>query len=212
MFKYISFAFVLFFFGSCTSQLPPTEFSVKKDSVAKLDTIVLGGGCFWCTEAVYEQLQGVVSVASGYAGGTTVNPTYEQVCSGKTGHAEVIQLVYDSTKIELATILKVFFTVHDPTTLNRQGADVGTQYRSVVFFNNQRQQQLSTGIIASLNASGAYRDKIVTEVFPLDVFYKAEKYHQNYFYSNSSAPYCAFVIQPKLDKLEKAFAPFLRKE
>ena len=177
-----------------------------------MDTIVLGGGCFWCTEAVYEQLEGVVSVASGYAGGTTVNPTYDQVCSGRTGHAEVIRLIYDSTKIELATILKVFFTVHDPTTLNRQGADVGTQYRSVIFYDDELQKQLSTNIISSLNTSGAYRDKIVTEVYPLDQFYNAEKYHQNYYYNNSSAPYCAFVIQPKLDKLEKAFAPFLRKE
>ncbi len=212
MFKYFAFASVLFFVGSCSSQLPPTEVSVKKDSIAKLDTIVLGGGCFWCTEAVYEQLEGVVSVASGYAGGTTENPTYEQVCSGRTGHAEVIRLIYDSTKIELATIVKVFFTVHDPTTLNRQGADVGTQYRSVIFYDDDVQRQLSTNIISSLNSSGAYRDKIVTEVYPLDRFYNAEKYHQNYYYNNSSAPYCSYVIQPKIDKLEKAFAPFLRKE
>ncbi|MBL7926010.1 MAG: peptide-methionine (S)-S-oxide reductase MsrA [Bacteroidia bacterium] len=169
------------------------------------DTITLGGGCFWCVEAVYQQLAGVISVTSGYAGGSVKNPTYRQICEGTTGHAEVIQIVYNTSVTSFKDILEVFFTVHDPTTLNRQGADVGTQYRSVIFYNSSAQQNLALQIIEQLNASGAYASKIVTEVTPLDVFYKAENYHQNYYRLNSSEGYCRMVIQPKLEKFKKVF-------
>lgn len=173
---------------------------------SNIDTITLGGGCFWCVEAVYQQLKGVVSVASGYAGGHVINPTYKQVCEGTTGHAEVIQIVFDNSVTSLKEVLQVFFTVHDPTTLNRQGADVGTQYRSVVFYRSSEQQNIAKDIIMQLNEVGAYPSKIVTEVAPLPVFYKAENYHQNYYRLNSSEGYCRMVIQPKLEKFKKVFS------
>jgi methionine-S-sulfoxide reductase len=173
---------------------------------SNIDTITLGGGCFWCVEAVYQQLKGVVSVASGYAGGHVINPTYKQVCEGTTGHAEVIQIVFDNSVTSLKEVLQVFFTVHDPTTLNRQGADVGTQYRSVVFYRSSEQQNIAKDIIMQLNEVGAFPSKIVTEVAPLHVFYKAENYHQNYYRLNSSEGYCRMVIQPKLEKFKKVFS------
>lgn len=176
-----------------------------------LDTATFGGGCFWCVEAVYQQLDGVVSVASGYTGGQRANPTYEQVCSGATGHAEVIQIVYDTTKISFDELLQVFWTVHDPTTLNRQGADVGTQYRSVVFYHNENQKETTQSYIEKLNKEHAFENPVVTEVSPITTFYKAEDYHQNYYNDNQNQPYCSFVIQPKVEKFKKVFGDKLKK-
>lgn len=178
---------------------------------SNIDTVTLGGGCFWCVEAVYEMLQGVKTVESGYAGGAGANPTYKDVCSGTTGHAEVIQLTFDNTKTSLEEILKVFFTVHDPTTLNRQGADAGTQYRSVVFYRNEKQKQVTQSIIDALQKENVYNKPIVTQVAPLTAFYKAENYHQDYYNLNKEEPYCQMVIQPKIEKFEKVFKERIKK-
>ncbi|MCC7301998.1 MAG: bifunctional methionine sulfoxide reductase B/A protein [Bacteroidia bacterium] len=176
------------------------------------DTLVLGGGCFWCIEAIYRELKGVLSVESGYCGGTTENPTYKEVCTGTTGHAEVARIVFDPFKINAADILKVFFTVHDPTTLNRQGADVGTQYRSVIFYRNEDQKKLAQEIIAGLTKEKAYDGPVITELSQLGKFYKAEDYHQNYYSSNKEQPYCKMTIPPKMEKLEKVFGNLLKKD
>ncbi len=183
----------------------------KNTKQTNLETITLGGGCYWCVEAVYENLNGVKSVVSGFSGGKTTNPSYTEVCSGKTGHAEVVQITYDKTITNLDEILKVFFTVHDPTTLNRQGADMGTQYRSVIFYHNEGQKQLAQKIIAALNKAKVYDNPIVTAVEPFTKFYKAEAYHQNYYENNMDQPYCRMVIQPKIDKFEKVFKDKLKK-
>ena len=180
------------------------EFVPEKE-LQKNDTIVLGGGCFWCVEAVYELLDGVEKVESGYAGGTVANPTYKQVCTGNTGHAEVVKVIYNPSKISLEKILEVFFTVHDPTTLNRQGADVGTQYRSVVFYTNENQKKTVEKTIVLLITKKAFDDPIVTEVKPLKNFYSAEGYHQDYYELNKTEPYCKMVILPKVDKVKKVF-------
>ncbi len=177
-----------------------------------IETIVLGGGCYWCVEAVYENLQGVEKVVSGFAGGKVENPSYEEVCSGRTGAAEVVQITYDKTKTNLDEIFKVFFTVHDPTTLNRQGADVGTQYRSVIFYKNEEQKKVAESIIAELNIAKVYSNKIVTTLEPFTKFYKAEDYHQNYYQNNKNQPYCQMVIQPKIEKFEKIFKDRLKKK
>jgi len=166
----------------------------------------VGGGCFWCLEAVYLELQGVSKVVSGYAGGHVPNPTYRQICTGRTGHAEVVQVAYDPAQVSFRDILEVFFTVHDPTTLNRQGADVGTQYRSVICYHDEEQRQIAEEMIAELNAAGVWPDPIVTEVTPLDNFYPAEDYHQDYYRQNSAQPYCQVVISPKLAKFRQKFA------
>jgi peptide-methionine (S)-S-oxide reductase len=166
----------------------------------------LGGGCFWCLEAVYLELQGVEKVASGYSGGSVRNPSYRQVTTGTTGHAEVVQLTYDPDKISFREILEVFFTIHDPTTLNRQGADVGTQYRSAIFYHNEEQRQIAEETIAELDAADIWPNPIVTEVTPLDTFYEAEDYHQDYYRQNSNQPYCHVVISPKVAKFRKKFA------
>lgn len=176
-----------------------------------LETITLGGGCYWCVEAVYEKLNGVKSVVSGFAGGKTANPTYEEVCSGTTGYAEVVQITYDKIVTNLDEIFKVFFTVHDPTTLNRQGADVGTQYRSVIFYANEEQKNAAHSIIDQLSSGKVYDSPIVTTLEPLTHFYKAEDYHQNYYESNKNQPYCRMVIQPKIEKFEKIFKDRLKK-
>jgi peptide methionine sulfoxide reductase msrA/msrB len=176
-----------------------------------LETITLGGGCYWCVEAVYENLLGVKSVVSGFTGGKNADPTYEEVCSGRTGHAEVVQITYDKTITNLDEIFKVFFTVHDPTTLNRQGADVGTQYRSVIFYKNEEQQQAAKSIIDQLNTEKVFENPIVTTLEPLTKFYKAEDYHQNYYENNKNQPYCQMVIQPKIEKFEKIFKNRLKR-
>ncbi|MFN8322309.1 MAG: peptide-methionine (S)-S-oxide reductase MsrA [Chitinophagales bacterium] len=176
------------------------------------DTITFGGGCFWCTEAIFQQLKGVVSVTSGYSGGKIKNPTYREVCSGMTGHAECTQIVYNPHEISLAEILEVFFKTHDPTTLNRQGADEGTQYRSVIFYRNEDQKKIASDIKNGLDKSGAFNSPIVTEVSPLDEFYKAEDYHQNYYNLNKEKnSYCTYVIVPKIEKFEKYFSDKIKK-
>ena len=184
----------------------------KMTKESNLETIVLGGGCYWCVEAVYENLNGVQSVVSGFSGGKANNPSYYDVPSGKTGHAEVVQITYDKTVTNLDEIFKVFFTVHDPTTLNRQGADVGTQYRSVIFYKNEEQKQAAQSIINSLKKAKVYDSPIVTTLEPFTKFYKAEEYHQNYYQNNKNQPYCQMVIQPKLEKFEKVFKNRLKKK
>jgi peptide-methionine (S)-S-oxide reductase len=169
-------------------------------SMEELDKATFGGGCFWCVEAVYERLEGVKSVVAGYAGGTTPNPTYEQVCTGKTGYAEVAQITFDPKKISYEKLLSVFWEAHDPTTLNRQGADVGTQYRSVIFYHNESQKIAAEK--SRKDAQKLFKDPIVTQIEPLTSFYVAENYHQDYFNNHPNAPYCRFVIKPKLEKLK----------
>ena len=175
------------------------------------DTATFGGGCFWCIEAVFQQLDGVVSVASGYEGGEKADPTYAQVCSGTTGHAEVVQVVFDPAIVTYAELLEVFWSVHDPTTLNRQGADIGTQYRSVIFYHNDIQRELAVDYKRRLNEEGAFSDPVITEISPATAFYKAEAYHQNYYLENENQPYCSFVIRPKLEKFSKVFKDKLKK-
>lgn len=182
----------------------------KMDDNSNLKKATFGSGCFWCTEAVFERVEGVHSVVSGYAGGIIENPTYEQVCTGTTGHAEVTQITYDPDIITYDELLQIFWRTHDPTTLNRQGNDVGTQYRSVIFYHDDEQKQLAEKYKEELNASGAWKDPIVTEIVPLTVFYKAEDYHQNYYENNPNQGYCSFVIAPKLEKFEKVFKEKLK--
>ena len=182
----------------------------KKIKQSNFETITLAGGCYWCVEAIYENLNGVKSVISGYAGGKTVSPTYEEVCTGKTGHAEVVQITYDKNFTNLDEIFNVFFTVHDPTTLNRQGADVGTQYRSAIFYKNEEQKKAAQSIINALTKGKIYDSPIVTTLEPLTKFYKAENYQQNYYANNKSQPYCKLVIQPKIEKFEKLFKDRLK--
>ena len=182
------------------------------DKISNLETITIGGGCYWCVEAVYENLHGVQSVVSGFAGGKTANPSYEEVSSGRTGYAEVVQVTYDKTITNLDEIFRVFFTVHDPTTLNRQGADVGTQYRSVIFFKDETQKVAAQNIIAALKKAKVYDSPIVTTLEPFTQFYKAENYHQNYYQNYKNQPYCQMVIQPKLAKFEKVFKDKLKKK
>lgn len=170
-----------------------------------LQVATLGGGCFWCLEAVYLDLRGVVSVVSGYAGGQLPDPTYKEVCTGSTGHAEVVKISFDPQIITFRDLLNVFFTIHDPTTLNRQGADIGTQYRSVVFYHDQDQKLQTEQAISDFSKAELWADTIVTEVTPMDVFYPAEDYHQDYYANNMSQPYCAAVIAPKLSKFRKKF-------
>jgi len=184
----------------------------SKKNTSNLETITLGGGCYWCIEAIYENLTGVKKVVSGFSGGKVANPSYEAVCTGKTGHAEVVQITFDKKITNLDEILKVFFTVHDPTTLNRQGADVGTQYRSVIFYKNEEQRKTAQDIINTLNANKVYNNPIVTKVDPLKNFYEAEDYHQDYYEYNKNQPYCRLVIQPKLEKFEKVFKDRLKKK
>lgn len=176
----------------------------------KTDTATFGTGCFWCTEAIFQELEGVLKVTSGYSGGHVANPTYEQVCEKTTGHAEVCQVIYDPTKITYDELLEVFWKTHDPTTLNRQGNDVGPQYRSVVFYHNGDQQKKAAHYKEALDKSGAFGGPIVTAIESYKNFYSAEQYHQNYYNSNGSQPYCYYVIRPKLEKFEKVFKGKLR--
>lgn len=170
----------------------------------------LGGGCFWCLEPVFEQLQGVEKVAAGYAGGSLPDPTYRQVCAGTTGHAEVVQITFDPAILSFRDLVEVFFSIHDPTTLNRQGADVGTQYRSVIYYHTPEQKAQAEQVIADLNAKGIWPSPIVTEVAPFQAFYRAEDYHQRYLQANPSQPYCVAVVAPKVAKFRKLFASKLK--
>jgi peptide-methionine (S)-S-oxide reductase len=167
------------------------------------EVATLGGGCFWCLEAVYQELRGVEKVESGYSGGDVPDPTYRQVCSETTGHAEVVQVTFDPEVVSYRDILEVYFTIHDPTTLNRQGADVGTQYRSVIFYHTDEQRRIAEAVISDLESEGIWEDPIVTEVKPFDEFYVAEDYHQNYFRNNGFQPYCQVIIAPKVAKFRK---------
>lgn len=176
----------------------------------KREAIVFGGGCFWCTEAVFLMLKGVQSVEPGYAGGTTKNPTYKQICNGDTGHAEVIKIEYDSQQIPIETLLTVFFASHDPTTKNRQGNDVGTQYRSIILYQNDGQKEICEKFIKELNDSSQMGAPITTEVKPLDIFYPAEPYHKNYYQNNKNQAYCQVIINPKLKKVQQEFADLLK--
>ncbi|MDD2381575.1 MAG: peptide-methionine (S)-S-oxide reductase MsrA [Mariniphaga sp.] len=179
--------------------------STNQMEKSKLETATLGGGCFWCTEAVYKKLNGVKEVVPGYSGGHTKDPSYQEVCTGNTGHAEVIRITFHPDEISFEKILEVFFAMHDPTTLNRQGNDIGTQYRSVIFFHSEEQKRIAGQIIRSLETEKIYSDPVVTEVAPFEVFYSAEDYHHNYFERNKNQSYCRFVIAPKVEKFRKIF-------
>jgi len=180
------------------------------DSNQIKETATLAGGCFWCLEAVFDDLRGVEDVVSGYSGGTVPDPTYNQVCAGTTGHAEVVQLTFDSQSVSFRELLQIFFTIHDPTTLNRQGADVGTQYRSAVFYHSPEQKEIAEGIIAELNIAKVWDAPIVTEVVPLTKFYPAEEYHQEYYIRNPGQGYCRAVVAPKVAKFRKQYLEKLK--
>lgn len=184
----------------------PSEYTNENMS----EVITLGGGCFWCTEAVFQRLRGVDTVLVGYMGGQTANPTYTEVCTGMTGHAEVSQIYFQPEVISLPEILEVFFTTHDPTTLNRQGADVGTQYRSVIFYHDEVQKGIAENILHQLKTEKVFEKPVVTELSPAQTFYPAEEHHQDYFNQNPAQPYCSFVISPKVDKLKKVFGDKLK--
>ncbi len=171
----------------------------------EFEKATLGGGCFWCIEAPLQLIEGIEKLESGYAGGTTKNPSYNEVTSGVTGHAEVVQITYDPEKLDFQKILEIFFTVHDPTTPNRQGADVGTQYRSIILYHNEKQRQIAEETIQHLSGSGIFDNPIVTQIEPLEEFYPAEAYHQNYYRTNPNQPYCTFVIKPKVDRIKRLF-------
>ncbi|HJT58163.1 MAG TPA: peptide-methionine (S)-S-oxide reductase MsrA [Ktedonobacteraceae bacterium] len=180
--------------------------------MSQLDTITLAGGCFWCTEAVFERLKGVTSVVSGYAASRVDDPTYQEVCSGRTGAAEAIQITYDPSVISLETLLEIFWHMHDPTTLNRQGNDVGTQYRSAIFYTNDEQKQIALASKEALEKSGAYKKPVVTEISPFTNFYAAEDYHKEYYDRNRYQPYCQYVIDPKVRKLLKEYRKEVKEE
>jgi peptide-methionine (S)-S-oxide reductase len=203
MIKYLMLAILVF--AGCNSLEKPKEAEAVTLDDKKLEKATFGSGCFWCTEAIFERVKGVYSVISGYSGGKTDNPTYDEVCSETTGHAEVIQIEYDPEEITYDKILEIFWQTHDPTTLNRQGADIGTQYRSVIFYHNDEQKNLAEKYKSELDKSGAWDKPIVTQIAALDKFYKAEEYHQNYYEKNPNQGYCAFVIAPKLEKYKKIF-------
>ncbi len=203
----MALSLMLFAITACGNSAAKEEVTTKEELIMSdnLDTATFGAGCFWCVEAVFQQLKGVEKVVSGYSGGARDNPTYDQVCSGATGHAEVIQVIYNPEIVSFKELLEVFWTVHDPTTLNRQGADVGTQYRSVIFYHSDEQKQLAEHYKSELNTSGSFSSPIVTEISPYTKFFSAEKYHQDYYNNNKNQPYCSMVIQPKLDKFKKVF-------
>jgi peptide-methionine (S)-S-oxide reductase len=179
--------------------------------MSKIETATLAAGCFWCVEAVFDDLRGVEDVVSGYSGGHSENPTYQQVCSETTGHAEVVQIKFDPAELSYADLLRVFFTVHDPTTLNRQGGDIGTSYRSAIFYHDEEQRKIAEEIIAEITAEGIYTDPIVTEVTAFDKFWPAEDYHQEYFANNPNQPYCAAVVAPKVAKFRQKFVDRLKR-
>jgi peptide-methionine (S)-S-oxide reductase len=198
----------IFLFIACSAKNHETQNltnNIEIMDTTGMQTATFGTGCFWCTEAIFESLKGVSKAVSGYSGGKTANPTYEQVCSGQTGHAECIQVTFDPSVISFQELLEAFWKSHDPTTLNRQGADVGTQYRSVIFYHTDEQRQFAQDYKKKLNDNKAFDNPVVTEIAPFTTFYPAEDYHQEYFRLNGHAPYCQFVIAPKLDKFKKIF-------
>ncbi len=187
-------------------ELPRTEV----ETVDGTAVITLGAGCFWCTEAVFQRVKGVKKVVSGYSGGFVTDPSYNQICTGTTGHAEVINVYYDPDEVSLVHLLEIFWATHDPTTLNRQGADVGPQYRSAVFYHTPKQEQVASDLMSQLNESEIFNSAVVTEITPFTNFYPAENYHQDYFNQNGTQPYCQFVVKPKVDKLKKFFSERLK--
>ena len=205
-------------FSGCQNPEPSVQtlltspVSMENKSTSTHDTATFGNGCFWCTEAIFESLNGVSSAVSGYTGGTTENPDYKQVCSGQTGHAEAVQIVFDPAVITYEELLEAFWASHDPTTLNRQGNDVGTQYRSAIFYHNEAQKKSAEALKKELNEKKVFPDPIVTEIVPAVRFYNAENYHQQYFELNGNEPYCTFVIKPKLDKFRKVFHDKLKSQ
>lgn len=209
-----SLACLLLIAGNSCGQKSKNETTTQTMTTHTKEGLVLatfGSGCFWCTEAVFQNVDGVEKVESGYSGGRVKNPTYKEICSGLTGHAEVIQVSYDPETVTYDELLEIFWKTHDPTTLNRQGADVGTQYRSVIYYHNDEQKTLAEDYKKKLDQSGAFNDPIVTEISPYSTFYKAEDYHQNYYNLNGNAPYCTYVIQPKIEKFKKVFKDKLKK-
>jgi peptide-methionine (S)-S-oxide reductase len=205
------FSFVLYA-GSCSSSnLNPMDMDIETHG-SGIDTATFGSGCFWCTEAVFSELKGVVKVIPGYAGGYVQNPSYEDICTGTTGHAEVCKVIFDTLKISYEELLEVFFLIHDPTSLNRQGNDVGTQYRSVIFYRTNRQKTEAEEFKRMLNASGQYPKPVVTEISSFINFFKAEEYHQQYFALHQQAPYCRLVVSPKMDKFRQVFRDKLKAE
>lgn len=218
--------FTLFFaellaFPGCSQPKAEENFSMNEITTKSntmttdnnsLDTATFGAGCFWCVEAVFQRMTGVVGVASGYSGGAIKNPSYKEVCTGRTGHAEVVQVYYNPQEVTFKELLEVFWVAHDPTQLNRQGNDVGTQYRSVIFYHNDEQKQLAEHYKNKLNEEQAFKSAVVTEISPFTEFYKAEDYHQNYFNENGSQPYCSFVVAPKVEKFKKVFADKVKPE
>ena len=207
----LSTVFLSIFMNSCSGETTAKEKETAKIvEIEGAEVAIFGAGCFWCVEAVFEEVKGVLSVEAGYTGGHVENPTYEMVCSGRTGHAEVARIVYDPKEVSFETLLSVFFKTHDPTTLNYQGADRGTQYRSAIYYINNAQKEASEKIIAELNKEKAYPNPIVTEVTALGKFYVAENYHQDYYAQNADKGYCVYVIQPKLEKFRKVFKDYLK--
>ena len=219
LFHLITVLFACYAFQSCAqagnSKQVQNVFSTPdsmQTTMNKQDTAIFGAGCFWCVEAVYQSLNGVLKVTSGYSGGTTVNPTYKQVCSGTTGHAEVCEVIYDLSVISYKDLLEAFWSAHDPTTLNRQGNDVGTQYRSVIFYSNDEQKMLAEEYKKKLNDNHAFAKPVVTAIEPFTIFYAAEDYHQDYFELNGHEPYCQIVIAPKLEHFKEVFHDKLKPE
>ena len=214
MFKKIVYIYLTFIF--CFFVINNIANGAQKNMKTKVteninEEITLGGGCFWCLETIYREINGVEKVISGYSGGLVVNPTYKDVCSGKTGHAEVVQITFNPQIITAEKLLQIFFATHDPTTLNRQGADVGTQYRSIIFYRNQKQKNVIDKVIGELKKNKVYKNSIATEVVPFQSFYAAEDYHQDYYSQNKQQDYCRIIINPKLDKFKKTFHDNLKK-
>ncbi|HRD56610.1 MAG TPA: peptide-methionine (S)-S-oxide reductase MsrA [Ferruginibacter sp.] len=210
LFLFISIAFISIVSCANKKKYPIMTEQLAHNENTLTDTITVGNGCFWCTEAIFQQVEGVLKVESGYSGGETINPTYKEVCTGTTGHAECLNIVYDPTKVSYDELLEIFWETHDPTTLNRQGADEGTQYRSVIFYRNEMQKQVAAAYIKKLDSSHIFDAPIVTTLEPFSVFYKAESYHQNYFNENGEQPYCKIVIRPKVEKFRKLFKDKLK--
>jgi len=210
----VTFVTAIFFVSACgqsNQTKTKMEETTNLQSNSTTDTATFGAGCFWCVEAVFQRLNGVIGIESGYSGGSVKNPSYREVCEGTTGHAEVCRIVYDKTKVSFDELLEVFWKTHDPTTLNQQGNDHGTQYRSAIFYHNDEQKKLAEKYKVEINNSGAYEKPIVTEISALKNYYKAEEYHQNYFNLNGQEGYCKFVIQPKVEKFEKIFKNKMKK-
>lgn len=207
LFSSIALGFVLLSCNANQIEKPNKEIKIN---YLNMDTITLGAGCFWCVEAIFQDIKGVESVVSGYSNGTVKNPSYKEVCTGRTGHAEVVQLTYNPEIVSLTKILEVFFQTHDPTTLNKQGGDIGTQYRSGIYYSNEKQKEIATEVFNKLDDSGAFNNAIVTEITDLKNFYPAEDYHQDYFDLNGTQPYCSAVIKPKVEKFKKTFSEILK--